>query len=419
MVNNLKKSVVSTFGTSIKNVSDLKGLKTDIYRSTTKELGFNTLRRLFGFLPYTKPNKNTLNILSNYAGYESYIVFVKKFKLDREWNDWDYVNDMLLENELSKNHINWLLRKKSSNQYYKLLTYLISNLILRKDKSNLSILFNQEKLFVLERPEMAKISTTLSKKFKSSFPLDFNWFYFLLRFKPFRDLMLYSYVDVDTLSSYYGDLLKQSLLVIQDEDEILFTKLLLEFDRFVREIEPKRENSYYLVPENCHPILLGRYYSILYLKSKSTQTKIFNQILSEAKNQVSKIEFFQEIIPILIILKELDKIELIFDMYYDELLDYDYWDHVSIERYNLVALMLIHIKNDRLKLIPDLFSFFNEETNFHINDSYQKILFYIAKYHFLKRTNKTINKTKKQYVEMVQKTGFIFFDEDYLINYFD
>ena len=115
----------------------------------------------------------------------------------------------------------------------------------------------------------------------------------------------------------------------------------------------------------------------------------------------------------------MDKIELIFDMYYDELLDYDYWDHVSIERYNLVALILIHIKNDRLKLIPDLFSFFNEETNFHINDSYQKILFYIAKYHFLKRTNKTINKTKKQYIEMVQKTGFIFFDEDYLLNYFD
>ena len=147
MLNNLKKSVVSTFGTSIKSVSDLKGLKLDIYRLTSKELGFNTLRRLFGFLPYTKPNNNTLNILSNYVGYVSYTVYKKKYKLDGEWNDWDYVNDMLLENELSKNHINWLLRKKSSNQYYKLLTYLISNLILRKDKSNLSILFKQEKLF--------------------------------------------------------------------------------------------------------------------------------------------------------------------------------------------------------------------------------------------------------------------------------
>ena len=195
--------------------------------------------------------------------------------------------------------------------------------------------------------------------------------------------MLYSYVDVDTLNSYYGDLLNESLLIIQDEDEILFTQLILEFDCFVREIEPKNEDLNYVVPQHCHPILLGRYYSVLYLKSKSTQTKIFNQIQNEAKNQKSRIEFFQEIIPIFIILKELDKIELIFDLYYDELLDYDYWDHVSIERYNLVALMLIHIKNDRLKLIPDLFSFFNEETNFHVNDSYQKILFYIAKYHFL------------------------------------
>ena len=418
MIDNLKKSVVSTFGTSITNVSDLKSLKTDIYRSTSKELGFNTLRRFFGFLPYTKPNKNTLNVLSNYAGYESYIVFLKKFKLDGEWNDWDYVNDMLLENELSKNHIQWMMRKKSSNQYYKLLTYLISSLILKKDASNLSILFGEEKLFTTERSELAKISTTLSKKFKSFFPLDFNWIYFLLHFKSFRDIMLYSYVDVDTLNSYYGDLLKESLLIIQDEDEILFTQLILEFDRFVREIETKNEDLNYVVPQNCHPILLGRYYSVLYLKSKSTQTKIFNQILNEAKNQKSRIEFFQEIIPIFIILKELDKIELIFDLYYDELLDYDYWDHVHIERYNLVALMLIHIKNDRLKLIPDLFSFFNEETNFHINDSYHKILFCIAKYHFLKLTNKPLEKTKNQYIEMVQKTGFVLFDEDYLLNYY-
>ena len=68
--------------------------------------------------------------------------------------------------------------KKSSNQYYKLLTYLISSLILKKDASNLSILFDEEKLFTIERSELAKISTTLSKKFKLFFPLDFNWIYF-------------------------------------------------------------------------------------------------------------------------------------------------------------------------------------------------------------------------------------------------
>ena len=57
MINNLKKSVVSSFGTSIKNVSDLKNLKSDIYRSTSNELGFNTLRRLLDSYPTLNPTK--------------------------------------------------------------------------------------------------------------------------------------------------------------------------------------------------------------------------------------------------------------------------------------------------------------------------------------------------------------------------
>ena len=73
---------------------------------------------------------------------------------------------------------------------------------------------------------------------------------------------------MDTLNSYYGDLLKESLFIVQDEDEILFTQLILEFDRFVRKIEPQNKDINYVVPQNCHPILLGRYYSVLYLKSK-------------------------------------------------------------------------------------------------------------------------------------------------------
>ena len=47
--------------------------------------------------------------------------------------------------------------------------YAPDNIIEKKVPSFSGKLFNQEKLFVLERPEMAKISTTLSKKFKSFF----------------------------------------------------------------------------------------------------------------------------------------------------------------------------------------------------------------------------------------------------------
>ena len=99
--------------------------------------------------------------------------------------------------------------------------------------------------------------------------------------------MLYSYVDVDTLNSYC-DLLKRNRFIVQDEDEILFTQLL-EFDRFVRKINLK-QNINYVVPQNCHPILLGILLRTL-SKIKKYQTKIFN--LNEAKNQISRIEFFR------------------------------------------------------------------------------------------------------------------------------
>ena len=61
----------------------------------------------------------------------------------------------------------------------------------------------------------------------------------------------------------------------------------------------------------------------------------FDKFLKISKKIDSKIELFQEYIPILILLKEVDKIELIFNTYYNDLIDYEHWDHIHIERYNL------------------------------------------------------------------------------------
>ena len=62
------------FGSKIDKVSQLKLLQQNIEFNTGKLLSFNTLRRFFGFLDYTKPNLNTLNTLSEYLGYYNYSV---------------------------------------------------------------------------------------------------------------------------------------------------------------------------------------------------------------------------------------------------------------------------------------------------------------------------------------------------------
>lgn len=419
---NLQKKIESKFGRSIRSLSDLKDLKEDVFKFTNYSIGFNTLRRFYGFLPTTKPSRNTLNYLSKYVGFENYSSFVNGYKLDKVWFNWDQINNIILKKSLEEKDINWLIKKRKSEYYYMYLTYLISSYIDRKKTKYLNTIFSHSPLFEVDRKEFAKISTTISKKLKSFSNENLEWVANFLKYESFRNLMLYSYVDVDTLNAYYGYLLKKSLSLITKKDEILFTKLMLGFYNFVRDKSVDITIVSLEIPENCHPILLGRYHSMKLILEPKNSNINFNQFLALSKNIDSKLELFQEYIPVLIILKEVDKIEQIFNIYYNDLIDYEHWDHIHIERYNLVALSLVHLKNNDFKLIPELFKYFNSESDFHVNDDYQKILYTISKFHYhlkLDGEGKETSKVKREYLKLVQKTGFTFFTEKLLKNYFN
>jgi len=417
----LKQKVASKFGRPICSLSDLKDLKDEILLFTNQSVGFNTLRRFYGFLPTTKPRRNTLNLLSKYVGFENYSSFTNGYKLDKVWFDWDQINNIIFNNSLVEKDINWLIKKRKSEHYYMYLTYLISSYIDTKKTKYLNVIFNQPKLFEVDRKEFAKISTSISKKLKSFSNENLEWISKFLKYESFRNLMLYSYVDVDTLNAYYGYLLKKSLSLITKKDEILFTKLMLGFYNFVRYKPISYKINSLEIPENCHPILLGRYHSMKLILEPKNSNINFNQFLALSKNIDSKIELFQEYIPILIILK-VEKIEQIFNNFYNELIDYEHWDHIHIERYNLIALSLVYLKNDEHQLVPELFKYFNAESDFHVNDDYQKILYSIALYHYQHQIfgeGKETSKVKAEYLKLVQKTGFTFFKESLLINYFN
>ena len=59
----LRFEIQKQFGSTIKKQSQLKLLLQSIENTTKKTIGFNTIRRFFGFLNYTNPNLNTLNII--------------------------------------------------------------------------------------------------------------------------------------------------------------------------------------------------------------------------------------------------------------------------------------------------------------------------------------------------------------------
>ncbi|MDG1690474.1 MAG: hypothetical protein P8I02_06865 [Flavobacteriales bacterium] len=419
---NLQKKIESKFGRPIRSLSDLKDLKEDVFKFTNYSIGFNTLRRFYSFLPTTKPSRSTLNYLSKYVGFENYSSFINGYKLDKIWYNWDKINNILLKNSLVEKDINWLVKKRKSEHYYMYLTYLMSSYIDRKNTKYLNTIFSNSQLFELDRKEFAKISTSISKKLKSLSKKKIEWITHLLNYESFRNLMLYSYVDVDTLNAYYGYLLKKSLPIINQKDEILFTKLMLGFYNFVRNKSVDITIASLEIPENCHPILFGRYHSMKLILEPKNSNENLDEFLKISKKLDSKIELFQEYIPILILIKEVEKIEQIFNTYYNELMDYEHWDHIHIERYNLIALSLVHIKNNELKLVPELFRYFDADSDFHVNDDYQKILYSISKYHYLQKLfgeGEKTSKVKRIYLKLVEKTGFTFFTESFLVNYFN
>jgi len=93
-------------GITVENVRDIKNLKEEIEANGSVQIGYNTLRRLFGFLPKTVPSSATLTILSNYLGFSSYSNYINN-KLN--YDEWYFQIKMLRlqlnENELEENEV--------------------------------------------------------------------------------------------------------------------------------------------------------------------------------------------------------------------------------------------------------------------------------------------------------------------------
>jgi hypothetical protein len=160
---------------------------------------------------------------------------------------------------------------------------------------------------------------------------------------------------------------------------------------------------------------------MLYLDEPKKRKATKKEILLTASRHKAKNEFFQELIPLLMLLKDFSFLEEIFNLYYDELIGYVHWDHVSIERYNIIALVLVNIRKGQVKNNKLLFEFFAKDQVFHNNDRYHKIFYCVAAYHHKKHSGEDMSlaKIKNEYLKHAQEMGFPFFDFAFLKNYFN
>ena len=325
---------------TVTTIRDVKYLKEELDAVTHKPLGFNTLRRLFGFLEKTVPSITTLNSLSIYLGFSSFSSYKNHQANYSEW----YFQQSLLRMQKQKiigkeeiNKINIGLKDEKNIVY---LAYFLS---FQVEKNNLEILNA-----VFKYVDFKNITGTQFHKFSAAISLSLSnvtekkalfIYEALIHYDTFRNNIPLLFIDYTNLNSRYYKILNIIEKNAANESDIFFVSLMRFYKNYYSENashlnfqinKPTEFSSFYTV-------LKGRFYGYCILKSQNVSESLKNEIAKECTSV--RVSFFlEEIVPALIIKEENDFLKEIMDKYYEELFESDIWSSTTTSAIYLIGL---------------------------------------------------------------------------------
>ena len=425
----LKRELSVKLGFEIRTQSDVKYLRNMIFEETNLSVGFSTLRRFYNLLPNVNPQKKTLDSLSVFLGYLSYSDFLKKINSDKEWVYWSLVNNFENKQSLSEGDLAELYFLKTNPHYTLFLSSILKAFLRRKNYFNFKKVLAAKYLFEsikennLEVMKLAfsvgcVLGTLTRKEYVRLVPLLSNKY-------VFKTIFLDFYVDYTHLKGYYGFLVSERLKIETDLGHIIFLNLILHYHTYL-----KGSDNFKLykpkLPKNIYPVLHGRLLGYQLLTTKIIENKPTDKFLEKIfkiAQPYPKALFFIEMIPVLILVKALDAMELITTKYYEDLFASSPWSYYTSQYSYLIAFALVDIKNGKYNLAAESLSFIDFDkaisTSHH---DYVKLLYCIVSYQLEKYTTKDNVKLQKislEYTSLVKVTGFKRFTKQLLLNYFE
>lgn len=330
-------------------ISDIKFLKEDIESITGIKIGFNTLRRLFGFLEKTNPSITTLNSLSKYIGFNSFSHYKNKQKKFNEWYFQQYLQRLLLSKKVTDDDVNVINTNISNGENINYLAYFLSFQIQSNNLALLDFIFKNVSFKNVSGTNIQKFSTILSTSLLNiSEKKSLSLFKALIHHNSFRNYIPLAYLDYTHLNSRYLKFLDVIEELGDNDADLLFVSLMKFYNHFYREDDrinmnikkPKEFDSMYIV-------LKGRFYGF-YILSKKLNSSKKKQIIETKKLNRSN-HFLQEVVPALIIKEEYTYLEELIYMFYEDLFESDRWDANTASGIYLIALANVNWKNNNIK----------------------------------------------------------------------
>lgn len=325
---------------TVTTIRDVKYLKEDLDAVTNKPLGFNTLRRLFGFLDKTVPSLATLNTLSIYLGFSSFSSYKNN---QSNYSEWYFQQTLLRMQRQSKIGTEEIIKINIGLLDEKNIVYLAYFLSFHVEKNNLHILdviFKHVDFKHITGTQFHKFSTTISLSLsnipeKKALPI----YESLMHYDTFRNNIPLLYIDYTNLNSRYYKILNIIERNAANDSDLFFVSLMKFYKYFYSENSDYQDIEIFKPTDFSifHSVLKGRFYGYCILQSQKVSRKLKKEIFDECSfNRVSF--FLEEIIPALIIKEEYDILKEIMDKHYEELFESDVWSSTTTSAIYLIGL---------------------------------------------------------------------------------
>ncbi|MDB4010737.1 hypothetical protein N9484_06890 [Polaribacter sp.] len=400
---------------------DLRFVKEEIEQNSESGIGFNTLRRLFGFLEKTEPSISTLNILAVYLGFSSYSAYKNNIINYDGWYFQQNLQRIQSTNTVTNEDIETLnigLLNAANTVYF---AYFFSYFIERKNIKTLEEIVKKISYDSISESNRLKFATIVSL---SLYRIDeknaYNIYSRLVKYDSFRNNVPLLYIDYSNLHNKYSKILTIIKQQSKKEDDILFVELMRFYWKFYSSkdylhIEIKKPDKFY----TFHPVLQGRYYSYLLLKSEDRDSSIEKKIIFDCKksikkNSVYEISFLlEEIIPSLIFKRNFAFLNELVDSFYEEILEMDSWSSKTGHALSLIAMANLNIKKDNLTMAQINLNLVELEKVELSYSDYVSLFYFVAKLQitYLKNTKNDNKKTKLILENLIQKTKFTKFNQ--------
>jgi hypothetical protein len=456
----LIRKVEIKIGRQILRRGDCQYLSDRISNEYNKTLSYNTIRRAFGldFNSNVKASKSTLDILSNFIGYNSYDEYNRLSNYSDKWtlklNICSLINRM--DSDEIINHLNgaWHKNENFSISFVGVIREL---LLLGKVKLVIDIILETRiDLQDLNYSELLFVGNGIGSVLRK-IKLNDKDLILLLKNKFFLDYVFLIFVDYSSINNYYGSLysiIKRKKIKLPTYQNLFFLSID-NFRSLLLNKEIKLIKYLEINKKLLHPILIGRLASIEIAACKQMNIN-YDYVLNDISTFINSskniaIDYLYEIKTISLLTKDFSLMEWIIsqdkpsategisnnkfsyknnDFWYNDFLVEEQYQHQHLQ-YTYILLLILAIRKKvitRDKLLPpdDKVDFNIELILKRINKenwvisyySYLDLFFQIGNYYFVKEKSEK-NKFLNKYNTICTDLNYPIFDKNYLINYFD